>query len=78
MREGEAVGRRGAKEERSSSVSRSSGEADSSDGDKPAVSESEHAVGVDGNASQDDGRSVEVEDSFTTKYRMEEQKAWAT
>ncbi|AQK80973.1 putative methyltransferase PMT27 [Zea mays] len=66
----------GEEEARSSSVSGSSGDADSGE----AVSESEHTgTGrADGNASQDDGRSVEVEDSLAAEGRTEEQKAWAT
>ncbi|XP_066371519.1 probable methyltransferase PMT24 [Miscanthus floridulus] len=66
----------GEEETRSSSVSGSSGDADGVDGDKPAVSESEHTRGADGNASQDDGLSVE--DSLVAEDRAEEQKAWAT
>ncbi|CAD6335409.1 unnamed protein product [Miscanthus lutarioriparius] len=66
----------GEEETLSSSVSGSRGDADGVDGDKPAVSESEHPRGVDGNASQDDGLSVE--DSLVAEDRAEEQKAWAT
>jgi hypothetical protein len=66
----------GEEETRSSSVSESSRDADGGDGDKPAVSESEHTGGAEGNASQDDGLSVE--DSLVAEDRAEEQKAWAT
>ncbi|CAD6338318.1 unnamed protein product [Miscanthus lutarioriparius] len=66
----------GEEEARSSSVSGSSGDADGGDGDKLAVSESEHTGGADGNASQDDG--LGVEDSLVAEDRAEEQKAWAT